>query len=316
MVLNEICQRYNTTENDTLLLDRLNYEMYIRNDTSYIKEHMVEYIPYNLYVIPEHGLVLCLVPKTGITSYISLLKQYTKKFQRIHPNERSYDIYNRKIYDQVTKYGIYRARNISTSQLIYSLQNYKKVIMTRHPFNRLFSFYKDKIAGPDCIRLFYAFAMRILTYTRNETILDKETACKSNITFEEFVEYYKEHSGEESEEHLRRISHQCSPCTIKYGMVVRTETSRIDQEYIAKYVLHRNKLMHYDTITFKANARLNDDYGKDGRLDMYDNLNVSAIQWMKQFYKDDLGLFGYKVELTSSGLASKCFMNINGTVCC
>ena len=286
------------------------------NDSSEILPDSIKRaVPLNLFVDSEHELLICLVAKTGVTSYTSMMIQYSEQFMSKYPNQSAFDVYGTQIYYKREKHGIVQAKHLNPVKLKNALENYYKVLTVRHPFTRLYSFYKDKVAGKDCKKKI-GFPDKILKYTRNITVTEAALACQYNITFEEFFAYYKTSRHHDWNEHLQRIIYQCSPCAINYDTYLRTETASVDQEYIVNELLTKNMEHEPSIKSFKANVKTSRNEGFKQVLDAYDKLSVEDIAWMETFYGDDLRLFGYDVNFGPSGLIGDCAITQNGKECC
>ena len=272
-------------------------------------------VPRKLFLDIEHKLLICLVPKTGVTSYNSMLIQYSSNFIKEYPNKTAFEVYGYGIYYKRAKHGIIAAQSLSPSQLFDALENYHKIMTTRHPFLRLYSFYKDKIAGSDCNKMMGA-PHRIIEYTRKIKLEHKRDACAMNITFDEFITFFRAHREYDHNYHLKRINKVCSPCVIQYDTFMRTETASADQEYIVKNYLADVRKETPSVTSFKTNVHSEPNAGFTQQLRGFSNLTNNDIEWLQSFYSEDLRLFGYNVDNKASKIVANCEIEINSDKCC
>ena len=255
-----------------------------------------------------------MVPKTGVTSYTAMMIQYSDNFIQHFPNKTAFDVYGYSIYfHRNAQNGLYEARNMSPVQLKEALLNYYKIITSRHPFSRLYSYYKNKIVGEKC---FHIISGRVLKYTRNITLTNAKDTCNVNITFEEFIRYFRNKRDLDWETHVKRINEQCSVSKIDYDTFIRTETASTDQQFVMDTFLSKSDPSAPRVDPFETNVKTSINKGYDLRLTAYDRLDPSDITWLEQYYQKDLDMFGYSVKHDAHSLMAKCSIGNDSDRCC
>ena len=81
-------------------------------------------IPKRLFVDDHHKLLICLVPKTGVTSYISMLIQYSEHFMYTYPNKTAFDEFGYDIYNLKNNFTIVRAAVLAPQKLYEALTSF------------------------------------------------------------------------------------------------------------------------------------------------------------------------------------------------
>ena len=133
----------------------------------------------NVLVDDKHEVMFCYVAKAGSTSYKSILIELSELYQKTYGNTSvmSQVTAVRDIHDEsfMKKYGIRRMSRYSNEEKRKILANYFKVMAVRHPLDRLYSMYVNKLRqepakhAPDYQRTFgkpIALEMRPKNQTR------------------------------------------------------------------------------------------------------------------------------------------------------
>ena len=270
------------------------------------------WLPRTMFIDFQHKLFICLVLKAGSTTYNSLMVQYSDKHIAKNSSRSALALYHNGVR-RPEKFGIKQAGKVSPHELKEALVNYTKVIATRHPFTRLYSFYKDKVlckASP----IFYQ--ADIIKHARNITVASPKDACKMNITFLEFFKWYRPRAHRFGNLHVQRVSHSCKPCEIKYDTFLRIETANDDQLDLINTIFVPNTKRKINAKTIAANVKnrqVSDGVSKQ-ILKQYEGFSDNDIKWMNKYYKQDLELFGYSVNKTGNDSTGKC--EIENSHCC
>lgn len=194
-----------------------------------------------------------------------------------------------------------------------------KFIIVRHPFERLVSAYRDKLAG----------------FSRNEHYLNmrkhiiqkyrKKTRDKSAIpTFRESVDFVMaELEAMESgasklviDGHFMPYSRRCLPCAMKYDLIIKFETLEEDSKYLIDQCRLSDKLKvgHENaaptgarTAQGQKNKSKKVKSGKslperkpssaEQSLDYFKTIPVSKIKKLYEYYRHDFEIFGYSADI-------------------
>ena len=149
-----------------------------------------------------------------------------------------------------------------------------------------------------------------------------DTIMKSNgsgATFKEFIQYLK--FPESEDPHWAPVYSICQPCAIKYDQIVKTETMDEDNtEIIMNHLApYRRGLGTAGNVV--AGSRQMSTLTQQGRkLEAYSSLNITAIEYIRQRFKDDLEQFGYGFSImhdrNNFTLTSSCAQGYGGATCC
>ncbi|KAL0278156.1 UNVERIFIED_CONTAM: hypothetical protein PYX00_000059 [Menopon gallinae] len=227
----------------------------------------------------EHHLVWCNVFKAASTSWMynfNVLAGYSPHFlqaSRQVPLQLARRKYPRPSLDHLLK-----ALNVSTSFLI-----------VRHPLSRLLSAYRDKIEFAIPNSYHYKLGSDIVNKYRdlNGKILQKRPL------FSEFVQYlfdlYKNNGTFDM--HWTPITNFCTPCQIRFDIIMKVETLQADQNYLIqktnlqKWIKPEWKNPSKGTVN---HTRLKEQY--------YSQLTKRQIQKLYHIYRYDFHLFDYSLE--------------------
>jgi hypothetical protein len=111
--------------------------------------------------------------------------------------------------------------------------NYSKFIFVRHPYERLVSAYKDKLAG-DNTSFQKAIGREIVEkYRKKPTQLSLNNG--HDVTFPEFVSYVVDEWKQNERQldvHWRPASDLCLPCSMEYDFIGKFETLNQDVDFL------------------------------------------------------------------------------------
>ena len=142
------------------------------------------------------------------------------------------------IHRRLREFGLYQIRTLSADKRNEVMSSYTKIIVVRHPFERLKSVYRDKLhadpetAGQKC-QSCNSWGRSILKKgSRNLT--KREIKAGRGVSFDEFVYYAHFHR----DPHWTPENNLCHPCQIKYDYILKVETMREDAEQLALCVFN------------------------------------------------------------------------------
>ena len=203
------------------------------------------------------------------------------------------DIHNRTV---LKEQGLRFMNDMPLSYIQKTLDSpaYKKVIVVRHPMERIVSAYKNK------------FVTTTFSKELNQFIIDNYRTNRTSHdivpSFEEFVKYViseyptrpivsrpipSDVSTYAFDGHWRKILHLCHPCQIQYDYILKLETFEADINDIVK-------LFNGDVHMEPANVpRLNPTSKEYGPLYITSNLPKHLKQSLSEMYESDSKMFGY-----------------------
>jgi len=125
-------------------------------------------------------------------------------------------------------------------------------------------------------------------------LIMKALCCRSpefrdSVTFEEFVKYVLWSRIKEPDQHWRPQYEQCLPCRIKYDYIVHFETMQDD----AKNVLRQ--IAVGSNVTFPQADVYSPHSNSHSYLRFYDNISVSMLRRVLDYYQLDYTMLGYKI---------------------
>lgn len=178
------------------------------------------------------------------------------------------------------------------------VENFTKMIVVRHPFERLVSFYKmafcnrtfeNQVIGNWAIKkygeLFYELKKMNATYSNNSHF--------KILTFKEFIDLVIAHHElvlkgrlkiQKYDSHFVPITRMCYPCLTKFDIIAKVET------------LDADLTMLFKLLDFRVNISYPDVYKRSSKhfyLAMMNSLTSQQVKALKHIYKSDFELFGY-----------------------
>ena len=124
-----------------------------------------------------------------------------------------------------------------------------RLILVRHPLDRLYSGYKDKFNKnkQDYQKIFAPIAQKILVNYASRMITFKNTDT-FEINFQSFLNYIVSEPEHSLDAHFRTATTMCQLCKIKYNYIVRQEDMKHDMldsiDFMTKY--EKNSLKEED----------------------------------------------------------------------
>ncbi|XP_045175919.2 carbohydrate sulfotransferase 11-like [Mercenaria mercenaria] len=188
-----VCQKYHSLQQQIQLTTRFN-----RNNT----------------------LLFCPIYKVGTTFWrrVFMIDREKKYSKLVNPYELPFD----KEYP-AAKF-IWK-RNVTTTQY--------KVMFTRDPYNRLFSFFVDKMVAPNPY-FWKTVGIKVAVLTRGIRREKLKTVCGHDITFPEFIKYviHTLETRTNIDPHWIEMERNCYPCEMKYDFVGKMEDFQEDSTQI------------------------------------------------------------------------------------
>ena len=179
------------------------------------------------------------------------------------------------------------------------LNEYLKIIVVRHPMDRLRSAYLQKMSKPAIKgrpHVLNAHTQLVDRYLHQNGRFNNTTSfdiCKSTITFNEFIELITLYNEDFTNEHWRLYYKTCYPCSIKYDIIMRVET--LDNDVTVIY----NNLGYNDETpahTPQKNNMLYRVLPRDklhGVKGTFSDVDSNVVDDILRIYDRDLRMFGY-----------------------
>lgn len=238
----------------------------------------------NILVDDLHELLYCYVPKVACTNWKRVLMIATGKWSGNDPLEIP--------ADQAHSPGTFRRlNNYTLPEIEKKLATYDKLIVVRHPLERLLSAYRNKLETKHekSARYFQTrFGKKIVKkYRSNAT--EESLRNGDDVTFREFVEFVTDDTENGTQnEHWRSIYDLCQPCVVNYNLVSKYESLVED----ATEVLER---IGITSVSFPARPPSGEPTSR--KLDKYySTLSYKQLRKLADLYKLDLRLFDYSLE--------------------
>ncbi|XP_045176273.2 carbohydrate sulfotransferase 9-like [Mercenaria mercenaria] len=168
----------------------------------------------------NNTLLFCPIYKVGTTFWrrVFMIDREKKYSKLVNPYELPFD----KDYP-ATKF-IWK-RNVTTTSY--------KVMFTRDPYNRLFSFFVDKMLAPNPY-FWKSVGVKVAYLTRGIRREKLKTVCGHDITFLEFIKYviHTLETRTNIDPHWIEMERNCYPCEMKYDFVGKMEDFQKDSSQI------------------------------------------------------------------------------------
>ncbi|XP_060078169.1 carbohydrate sulfotransferase 9-like [Ylistrum balloti] len=107
------------------------------------------------------------------------------------------------------------------------LKSSTKFIIARHPLERLYSGYVDKVFSPNTYYWDVIGKYVIRTYRKTS-----KPTCGHDVTFSEFLQYAAKTTGNHRDVHVASLWETCSPCHVNYDIIGQMKTFSNDIDFI------------------------------------------------------------------------------------
>ena len=243
----------------------------------------------------ERKMLFCLPPKSGCTS-VNFIYQAMKT--------KNMTILSKEIYrDWKDSEKIYKIMPRVNQQLQESnclnSASWKRAINIRHPFERLYSGWKDKFdTTKPYARFFRKYAGLAKKYQTSE---DKHTGDNYLVSFEAFLEWVSKVNEKVNNNHFKPMSYFCDPCEVDFTHVTQTETLTQDVISFFKDVSYApdiqilNFMDHPDKNYFALQKYPGSESAKTVFLDIATR-KKPVIEKIYEYFYWDFELFGYTAD--------------------
>ena len=222
-------------------------ESFVKSKTS------LSWIRTRLIVDDKHKLIYCTIPKIGSTTWARFLN-----------SAMGHGKLNNAADQETKSLSMY-----TDEEAEYRLKNYMKIMVARHPLDRLVSAYIDEVykkkqyeylrpliidrvrhgithISPDQYKKY--FRADRLYGVPDDPILKQhlehyddyirvdEIGNPYRVNFTEFILYVTHHAVGRVTTHWITMEHTCWPCEINYDVILKMETLTEDSEYVIKHM--------------------------------------------------------------------------------
>ena len=262
----------------------------------------------------RHRLVYCYMSKVACTAFKSLLL----KANAPDPGARV-KVYTLSVAE-LRRLHIVPFRQLTNKARLDKVQDYFTFMVTRHPFDRLISAWRDKVVHRNQSE-FGSWPVLIFRHTRpwlfrnitkRSYQLDLQIALKHHPpTFSEFATWIAA-TGMDNE-HWNTALGACSVCAHDWDAILRIETMETDQRIILDRLGENGK--NVDRVPVRHSWQRNLRYFYPVKqLDLWQNVSDTAVQYFLEKYRLDMEIFGYQWDAeTNTAVCS--IQTANGTCC-
>lgn len=235
-----------------------------------------------LYHAPKQRMLYCKVPKSGSSTWVYNLL----KLAGLPEQDLDTDIGLHKLIRD------YYPR--SNSRQRAQFRKILRLLVVRHPFDRILSAYRDKLQDYqrdlEYRNGYYSrvYGRDIVRVHRDPT--DGSLANKTEPTWPEFVSYLLATAPERYDEHWRPIHLLCSPCVMRYTVIAKMETFSEDTQFVI------NELGLDDELTVEWRHPSGSDTSDDTAERYYSLLTTEQVDELYQKYRLDFELFDYDAD--------------------
>ncbi|ELT88384.1 hypothetical protein CAPTEDRAFT_26156, partial [Capitella teleta] len=215
----------------------------------------------------KHQLLYCGFAKAASTSWLRHFVRASGKWKKGQMSIRGKGI---------ERYGFKHLHSLPEKEARDRLQTYRKMIVVRHPLDRLVSAWRDKLVMKDSPYR-ETIGKRIIRKFRgsyNEGDL---------ATFDEFAHFVAIGS---SDPHWGTFRN-CKPCLVRYDYISRTETVEQDSGDIMAALGLGD---HLPAIHMHRSAGL---HSMETHLWQFENVSRKIYDKLLDIYQTDMDIFGY-----------------------
>ena len=264
----------------------------------------------------KHQVVFTLVPKVASSLWSQLF------VIAANGGERPDMLYYSHVPNYLRRFGLRLLSNYSDRQRNNIIRKYYKVLLVRHPVDRLLSGYVNKfLKGP-----MEHETARSVKYMNQHYKLptewvypdSKKNPIQLNFTFHEFVRLVTDPDAPHNQ-HWDSYTNIANPCLIKYDYIMKTETMSRDAEPILSKLTDGNpelllkhvKRVHgtrdaqdaQDDTTYKADELAS--RGKPLEQEILDLTN-KEMEVLQRTVRADMEMFGYGLEENVDNTIATC----------
>ena len=168
----------------------------------------------------------------------------------------------------------------------YMIKNFYKFMITRDPFERLVSAYRNKWQNPRNIELHANLGRAIIEKYRYNN--KKKAKTGDDMTFTEYARYLIDNPSREVNEHWMHFEDLCRPCNIKYDFIGSIETLARDVTHAMRQIKANETKYHMMEISRPLGA-------KKDTASFLKELSRKDFDKLLAHFRTDFELFGYPI---------------------
>ncbi|XP_018043666.1 PREDICTED: carbohydrate sulfotransferase 13-like [Atta colombica] len=268
----------------TLLQQISNVCMKYKLRTPLLKRHFL----YNA----EHKSLYCWIRKVASTSF-------TKLFSDMSNRQVDRDLY--KEVDFLSPESLKDLQRFASNNTIF------KLLIVRHPFQRLISSYRDRIEdNSKYTAQSWLYARQILHLSRPE--LFRFNASGGNIlqrifladrrlkvvpSFREFLEWLLKQSPDHDDVHWAQYHTHCAVCNVRYNFVLKLDEYTFGE---INYILTKLKLDKNNIYLPRLQRTRTGITNFDTACKYFRNVTTNMVLRLYKRYKIDFEMYNYKLD--------------------
>lgn len=255
----------------------------------------------NIFVDDKHKILGCFVAKAACSTWKYMLINATGNSQL---RKSRTPVHSR---DYMRSVGLHTLADFDSDEVNRRLATYFKFVVVRHPFERLLSAYREKLAGQNAA--YQRGLGRAIVRRYRKQPSDGSLSLGDDVTFGEFVRYVIDVDPGERDDHWLKVGSVCDPCRVGYDYVAKVETMSDD----SRHILPRLDL------PVGPLPRSNADSGRRqlsllSTADFFAGVPPGHRQRLYEIYADDFDTFGYSWD--DSRLSADCVAQTREPKCC
>ncbi|XP_066934768.1 carbohydrate sulfotransferase 11-like [Clytia hemisphaerica] len=230
----------------------------------------------NLMYSRKQKIMYCHIPKVACSTWKKIMAYFLGLLKSPWKDVTLAELYGFDIPSFQT------ASNLTINQ-IKSNKNYYSFMFARHPYDRLFSAYRNKFLDPVNLGYLKHYGPMIISMDVNPLSHRKRSDGLYRITFEQFVKFVIK-AGPDFDDHWRPQTRICHICDLKYKYLGKFETMENDANYIFKTLNESLKFPKMAEYKLKTTQILKK---------YYTELPKPLMTQIFEFYRNDFDAFGY-----------------------
>ena len=238
----------------------------------------------HLIVNDEHKVMYCYIPKVACTNLKRVFLLLTGQMNETEPLK----LKSNDVHLTYTKYLTF-LHTYSEEDIIYKIQNYRKVLFVREPLERLLSAYRNKFHQKGGVYFQERFGRKIIRQFR-ENPTQESLSRGHDVKFSEFVQFLLDPEMEPKgfNEHWAPMSSLCHPCHISYDFIGKYESLDDDVTLLLK------EMSVYDQINFPERGdTYKTERTEDTMMEYFRMIDTDYLRDLWKIYLHDYILFGY-----------------------
>ena len=258
----------------------------------------------SILVDHTHKITLCTTSKAAGTALkIFIMENNGLNITRRHDRTESFARLKERIHSPGTlnRFGIKLMHQLDKESQKAVVASYFNMMSIRHPFDRLESYYRDKIFDADPSSNHPAKTAQILRDSRPELFRNNSTLTAMERPQDEIgVPSFREvlvwiFNNKATDDHFSFIWESCHPCAHEWSAILRVETLETDSRTLAK-VINSSKTAIPVRHSHQKHLAYS-DFSKT--LDGFAGVDDEVISYFLDFFSTDMSMFGYRWDKKS-----------------